>query len=183
MTAPLTPDCPVCAVSIDPARRGRPAIYCSKLCRQAAHRARTRLQQARQDAAWTRRRLAAAVTEFQVLAAELGNAHAALTALAVGGPACDPDQAPPTGWEPELAELARRAASLATTIAGTARSHQATAADYATPPASQCVGISQPFARDAVNSVHPGTQEIAYSTRLLPQGKGLYEADGCTWAW
>ncbi|MEV1178415.1 hypothetical protein AB0J09_59555, partial [Nonomuraea sp. NPDC049784] len=37
----------------------------------------------------------------------------------------DPGHDPSTGWEPALAELARRTASVAATLAGTARSHQA----------------------------------------------------------
>jgi hypothetical protein len=37
---------------------------------------------------------------------------------------------PSTGWEPQLAELARRTASVAPSIAGAARSHRSTAADY-----------------------------------------------------
>lgn len=45
---------------------------------------------------------------------------------------------------------------------------------------TQCVAVSQPFARDAVVSVRPGVQEVPYSSRLLPQGKGVHESDGCT---
>ena len=99
MTAPLSPACPVCAAPIQASPRGRPAIYCGKPCRQAAHRARGRADHACLQLAWTERRLQAA-----------------------------------------LADLARRLASLATTVGGIARSHQATAADYR--HAARIVGIT-----------------------------------------
>ncbi|MEV0152065.1 hypothetical protein AB0H64_44655 [Nonomuraea sp. NPDC050733] len=135
-----TPACPVCAAPIQAATRGRPAVYCGKPCRQAAHRARGRVLQARRELAWTRRRLQAHLDAFARLAAELDQAAVRLAAEDPGGAdvdqedalgAGDPGGPPSTPWEPALAELARRAASLATTIAGAARSHRATAADHA----------------------------------------------------
>ncbi|MEV0144933.1 MULTISPECIES: hypothetical protein [unclassified Nonomuraea] len=80
MTAPLSPARPVCAAPIQASTRGRPARYCGKPCRQAAHRARGHIIAARRDLAWTRRRLRADLDAFARLAAELDQAAAHLTA-------------------------------------------------------------------------------------------------------
>lgn len=75
-------------------------VRLARSCRQAAHRARLRLQQTHQELDWLRRRLAVGVEDLLALTAELDQAH---TELAAG----DPGHGPSTGWEPALAELAR----------------------------------------------------------------------------
>ncbi|WP_030926028.1 hypothetical protein [Streptosporangium amethystogenes] len=94
----------------------------------AWHRARRRTEAALQQAAWQRRQLARDIERLAVVAAELVEAEHRLVDVdqADGAVATDPV----TGWEARLAELATNLSRLASTIAGTARGHAATAGDY-----------------------------------------------------
>ncbi|WP_440072263.1 hypothetical protein [Streptosporangium sp. OZ121] len=126
------PACPVCGSPIAAARAGRPARYCGTSCRQAAHWAKRRAEAALPQAIWQRRQLTRTVERLVVVAAELVEAEHRLLGVDqgdgedVGQAAADPV----TGWEAHLAELATTLARLASSAAGTARGHAATAADY-----------------------------------------------------
>ncbi len=152
-TTSTTTACPVCGGVIAQAATGRPARYCGTPCRQAAHRARRRVGEAETQAAWLRGRLVDELDRLRTLSAEL---EAALTA--VTSPAQDDDQNDdvtalqdvleglelpeppqdgrgrddglPTGWEPSVSDLARRLATLASTIASDARQHQAAVREW-----------------------------------------------------
>ncbi|MEU4549974.1 hypothetical protein [Nonomuraea dietziae] len=123
--------CPVCGAAIGQARTGRPARYCGTPCRQAAHRGRRRITETAKRAAGLRDRLTAEVTSARQLAAELAQALEAIPAAGgVDGRGQADDVEPPTGWENELGELARRLTTLASSVSAHGRDHQAVVADW-----------------------------------------------------
>ncbi|MEO3860991.1 hypothetical protein [Acrocarpospora sp. B8E8] len=115
--------CPVCQAAIIAAATGRPARYCGTPCRQAAHRARRRAQEAAGNLRWTRDRIRGDLARVAKLLSRL---EESVQAGLIDG------QADATGWEQGVDDLARHLAGVAAGLGSAAREHRRTVADYRT---------------------------------------------------
>lgn len=130
-THPARAACPVCGDELPDrtGRPGRPAAWCSKSCRQAAHRARRSVERAVAEASAVSSRIAAdgygdvegAGRFLQEAVLTMCETTAVDTETALGEEG---------RWEPGVADAARRLARAALAVADLADRHAAVAADY-----------------------------------------------------
>ncbi|HEY0936706.1 MAG TPA: hypothetical protein VGD91_23610 [Trebonia sp.] len=129
--------CPVCGDTVQVRKTGRPARFCSTRCRQIANRAKLRAQAAVADAARARAELLAEITALGQAAFALhhmldapSDTAAADTSAAAARGEDGWRVAPPTGWEPGVAEAAITAARLARATSRAAGEHTRAAAEH-----------------------------------------------------
>ncbi|NJP98908.1 hypothetical protein HCN51_57470 [Nonomuraea sp. FMUSA5-5] len=115
--------CPVCTGPIRRAYTGRPAHYCTKICRQRAHRIRhraariaARLERERQGFSDTVALLAPLLVQLQELDQRVREQPTDRRCL---------DEFVATGWEPDSVEVAHEMQRHLATITAAARKHRA----------------------------------------------------------
>jgi hypothetical protein len=130
-----SPTCPVCGATVGRASTGRPAVYCGKPCRQAAHRARLAAARAAEAAGWFRRELAGPGYRGERSGVEDELARAASRLL--GAFARVHDYPLPgkdtvcSGWEASVIKEADRVRRLASRACDLAEAHMRQAGEFA----------------------------------------------------
>jgi hypothetical protein len=123
--------CPVCGALLPVNRRGRPAAWCGKPCRQAAYRARQAAARAIEHAARIRAALAAAHADLQRAEAQMAAAYGRAADRAAEPGADDADQVTGgPGWEMPVHDAARRLAVAAARLAELAAAHDRARAEH-----------------------------------------------------
>jgi hypothetical protein len=139
MRLPTT--CPVCRAEMPLQHAGRPSTYCSKRCRQGAHRAKQRARAAVTTAVALREAMDRDLSTLEnlargmdrlladAIATEAGPRAAAIVEHGLGKTnAWQADLV--TGWEQDLADRADHAARLAAQVARAAREHARAVAEH-----------------------------------------------------
>ena len=129
--------CPVCGGELPSRTTGRPAVYCSKRCRQAASRAKIRARNAADHATRLRAHMVADLDEAlstldqaRVLLAGPVREHPRRTAAAVTAGGEGWHASPPTGWEPPAQELVQTLARRIRRVEGYLREHARAAVEH-----------------------------------------------------
>ncbi|MFC4127457.1 hypothetical protein [Nocardia rhizosphaerae] len=122
----IDPQCGVCSARFSQPATGRPQVYCSRACRQAAYRARQTVKHALAESTRLRDSLYAIRLEFDAASRHLAATLAVRDSVAPDAPRQDLGG----GWETEVAMSAQQLRLLADRIHETVNDHSQIAYRY-----------------------------------------------------
>ncbi|MET9214811.1 MULTISPECIES: hypothetical protein [unclassified Nocardia] len=126
LNASIDPQCGVCSTRFSQPATGRPQVYCSRACRQAAYRARQTVKHAMAESSRLRDSLSAIRLEFDAASRHLAATLAVRDSTAPDTPGHDHS----SGWETEVAMSTRQLRYLADRIHEAVNDHSQIAYRY-----------------------------------------------------